>query len=350
MSIPLFYVLTHPLTTLSISFIATYKASMRLPFQTRLHISRVIRMPITSTRQFSRPSGDILHSTRSIVLQLLGDIRSEREARQYFSGLNLDSAKECILIKVGSSIVTKHLDSLVSSLALLSRVGIYPIVVHDVVCQIDKMLETADDASRSDRIIQVTDAPMLALMRSAALKENLKLVEALEDSETRARPITSGVFEAEYLDKRRYGLVGKVKAVDQRSIKRSIEADCIPVLIMMGETPDGQILSVNGIVELARSLQPRKIILLSEKGGVFNTDTNEKISVVKVDEDHELFMAQPQIHDSDREKIRGCKELLKNQQIAPGISILHPVDLVKGLFTHEVVGTTIIKSKTDTCG
>jgi acetylglutamate synthase len=142
-------------------------------------------MPITSTRQFSRSSGDILRSTRSIVLQLLGDIRSEREARQYFSGLNLDSAKECILIRVGSSIVTKYLDSLVSSLALLSRVGIYPIVVHDVVSQIDKMLETADDASRSDRRIQVTDAPMLALMRSAVLKENLKLVEALEDSETR---------------------------------------------------------------------------------------------------------------------------------------------------------------------
>ncbi|MCJ1229569.1 hypothetical protein MMC12_006236 [Toensbergia leucococca] len=261
---------------------------------------------------------------------IIGDVRSEQEARQYFSGLSLDPAKECILIKVGSSIISRHLDSLVSALALLSRIRIYPIVVHEAVSPIDT-------------IAQVTDASMLALTRSVLLGANLELVEALENSETRARPITSGVFEAEYLDKRQYGLVGKIKAVDLRAIKRSIAEYCIPVLVLMGETPDGQILEVNGIRELANSLQPRKIILLSEDGGVFSMDKNERISVIKIEESH----AQ-QIHDSDREKIREYEELLNNQPGTSEIRILRPVDLVRGLFVDEVVGTTIIKSKTST--
>jgi len=45
------------------------------------------------------------------------------------------------------------------------------------------------------------------MARSLFLEQNLKLVESLEDYGVRARPITSGVFTADFLDRPRYDLV-----------------------------------------------------------------------------------------------------------------------------------------------
>src|SRR3546814_9580785 len=59
-----------------------------------------------------------------------------------------------------------------------------------------------------------TDAAVLAVVRRVLRHENLRLVEALQVEGVRATSIQSGVFEAEFLDRDCYGLVGRVAAVD----------------------------------------------------------------------------------------------------------------------------------------
>jgi N-acetyl-gamma-glutamyl-phosphate reductase/acetylglutamate kinase len=119
------------------------------------------------------------------------------------------------------------------------------------------------------------------------LEENLKLVGALEKLGTRARPITSGVFTADYLDKEKYGLVGKITKIDKRPLEASIRAGALPILTSLAESPDGQILNVNADIaagELAKELEPLKIVFLNEKGGLFHGVTGEKLSVINLDE------------------------------------------------------------------
>ena len=70
----------------------------------------------------------------------------------------------------------------------------------------------------------------LQIARRVFLEENLRLVAALEKLGTRARPITSGVFTADYLDKDKYGLVGKVTRIDKRPIEAAIRAGALPIL------------------------------------------------------------------------------------------------------------------------
>lgn len=72
--------------------------------------------------------------------------------------------------------------------------------------------------------IRITDGKTLGIARSLFLQENLKLVEELENVGVRARPITSGVFKAEFLDKEKYELVGKITSVDKNPIEASIRA------------------------------------------------------------------------------------------------------------------------------
>ena len=135
--------------------------------------------------------------------------------------------------------------------------------------------------------IPAQDAKTLQIARRVFLDENLKLVAALEKLGTRARPITSGVFTADYLDKDKYGLVGKITKVDKRPIEAAIRAGALPILTSLAESDAGQILNVNADIaagELAKELEPLKIVFLNDKGGMFHGITGEKLDVINLDE------------------------------------------------------------------
>lgn len=254
------------------------------------------------------------------------------------------SSQQFAVIKVGGAIITEHLQTLSSALAFLNHVGLYPIVVHGAGPQLNKILEDAGVEPQFEGGIRITDGKTLALARSLFLEENLKLVEELESLGVRARPITSGVFGAEYLDKEKYDLVGKINKVDKAPLEAAIKSGCLPILTSMAETPEGQVLNVNADVaagELARALQPLKIVYLAEKGGLFNGDTGEKISAINLDEEYEHLMSQWWVRHGTRLKIKEMKDLLTDLPRTSSVAIIHPADLQKELFTDTGAGTLI---------
>lgn len=283
-------------------------------------------------------------STRSTVIQLLNNIGSKREVEQYLSHFTSVKSQQFAVIKVGGAILTEHLDTLASSLAFLNHVGLYPVVVHGAGPQLNKMLEDAGVEPQFEEGIRVTDGKTLAVARKLFLEENLKLVEALEKMGVRARPITSGVFQAEYLDKEKYDLVGKIVKVDKTPIEAAIKAGCLPVLTSTAESIEGQLLNVNADVaagELARALQPLKIVYLSEKGGLFNGETNEKISTINLDEEYDDLMKQWWCRYGTRLKIKEIKDLLDGLPRSSSVAIIATEDLQKELFTDTGAGTLI---------
>jgi N-acetyl-gamma-glutamyl-phosphate reductase/acetylglutamate kinase len=297
---------------------------------------------LISKRRYTSPSDTF--STRSTVVQLLSNIGSKREVQQYLSHFSSVSSQQFAVIKVGGAIITEHLESLTSALAFLNHVGLFPVVVHGAGPQLNKLLEDAGVEPQFEEGIRVTDGKTLAVARKLFLEENLKLVEKLEEMGVRARPITSGVFGAEYLDKPKYDLVGKINKVNKGPIEAAINAGCLPILTSMAETPEGQVLNVNADVaagELARELQPLKIVYLSEKGGLFNADTGDKISAINLDEEYDYLMSQWWCRYGTRLKIKEIKELLDGLPRTSSVAIIHPADLQKELFTDSGAGTLI---------
>ena len=131
------------------------------------------------------------------------------------------------------------------------------------------------------------DAKTLGIARRVFLEANLRLVNALEKLGTRARPITSGVFTADFLDKEKYGLVGKITKIDKRPLEAAIRAGALPILTSLAESETGQILNVNADIaagELAKEIEPLKIVFLNDKGGMFHGITGEKLDVINLDE------------------------------------------------------------------
>ncbi|KAL2269090.1 hypothetical protein VTJ83DRAFT_3936 [Remersonia thermophila] len=282
-------------------------------------------------------------STRGMIVQTLSSVGSKREVQQYLSLFTSVSSQRFAVIKVGGAILTDYLEELCSSLAFLYTVGLYPVIVHGAGPQLNNLLEQAGVEPQFEEGIRVTDAKTLRVARDLFLQENLKLVNKLEEKGVHAQPLTTGMFRAEYLNKDKWGLVGKITAVNKQPIESAINNGYLPILTSMAETEDGQILNVNADVaaaELARALEPLKVVYLSEKGGLFDA-AGQKISAINLDQEYDHLMSQEWVRYGTRLKIKEIKELLDTLPRATSVAIIHPGDLQKELFTDSGAGTLI---------
>jgi len=286
---------------------------------------------------------DTHKQTRQTIVRLLSSMGSAKEISQYLKRFSQLDAKRFAVVKVGGAVLRDDLDALTSSLAFLQQVGLTPIVIHGAGPQLDAELSAAGIAKQTVDGLRVTPPQALAIVRKVFHAQNLQLVAALRDVDARATSIVSGVFEADYLDRAKYGLVGKVASVHLEPIEASLKAGSIPVIASLGETADGQILNVNADFaanELVQVLQPYKIVFLTETGGLLD-GKGKLIDSINLSSEYEHLMAQPWLHSGMRVKIGQIKGLLDKLPMTSSVSITRPAELAKELFTHKGSGTLV---------
>ncbi|KAG5640951.1 hypothetical protein DXG03_006540 [Asterophora parasitica] len=289
----------------------------------------------------------VAQTDRDTITRLLYSIGTKREVERHLrifsSSSHPSQPAKFAVIKVGGAVL-EQLDELALSLSFLYRVGLYPVVLHGAGPQLNDIIEREGVVPDYIDGIRVTDAKTLQIARRVFQEENLKLVGALEKLGTRARPITSGVFTADYLDKEKYGLVGKITRIDKRPLEASIRAGALPILTSLAESPDGQILNVNADIaagELAKELEPMKIVFLNDKGGMFHGVTGEKLDVINLDEDFPKLMKEPWVKYGTKLKLREFKELLDHLPRSSSVAVISASMLQKELFTDSGAGTLI---------
>ena len=295
-------------------------------------------------RSFMNDYDEQYQAARNAVIHVLNSIGSKREVEQYLAQFSSVASQQFAVIKVGGAILTEHLDTLCLALRHLNLMGLFPVIIHGAGPQLNRILEERGVEPRFEDGIRVTDGKTLAIARGLFLEENLKLVQKLSELGVKSRPVTMGVFTADYLDKEKWQLVGKITKVNKIPVEAAINDEALPILTSMAETEEGQVLNVNADVaagELARALQPLKIVYLSEKGGLINGDTGEKISVINLDEEYDDLMSQWWVRHGTRLKIKEMKQLLDDLPRSSSVAIIHPENMERELFTHSGAGTLI---------
>ncbi|EFY93710.1 arg-6 protein precursor [Metarhizium acridum CQMa 102] len=295
-------------------------SSVAAPRQIRRPNVALCRALSATSALASPPARD---RTREIVAQTVSSIGSKREGQQYLKLFTSVSSQKFAVIKVGGAILTEHM-------------------IHGAGPQLNRLLEEAGVEPHFEEGIRVTDAKTLGVARKLFLEENLRLIDRLDELGVATRSL-SGVFMADYLDKEKWQYVGKITKVNKEAIEKSIEAGYIPVLPSMAETEDGRLLNVNADVltsNLARALEPLKVVYLSEKGGLFDGE-GEKISHINLDEEFDYLMSQPWCRYGTRLKIKEIKELLDTLPRSSSVAIIHPSEMQKELFTDSGAGTLI---------
>jgi bifunctional N-acetylglutamate synthase/kinase len=298
----------------------------------------------TQTGSARPPRGDV----RPTIIRLLSGLASAREIQLYLKRFSQLDADRFAVVKVGGAILRDQLDALVSSLAFLQQVGLTPIVIHGAGPQLDdEMAEAGLEKTVIDGL-RVTPPDALAVVRRVSMRENLRLVEALQTTGVRATSIHAGVFEAEAIDREKYGLVGRVVKVHTDSIEAAVGADSIPVLVSLGETAEGQILNINAdwsANELVKRIEPYKIIFLTGTGGILD-ERGKLIESISLVTQYDELMRQPWLHSGMRVKLEQIHDLLMDLPPSSSLSITTPDEMARELFTHRGSGTLVRRGET----
>lgn len=284
-----------------------------------------------------------MDDTRTLISQLLKNLGSQREVEQYLKQYSSVESTKFAVIKVGGGIIRDHLDDLVSSLSFLSRVGLYPILIHGAGEQLSDALREAGHQPTFVDGLRVTDPETLRMARKVFTRVNHQICGALEKEGTGARPIPTGVFEAELTTDSRLGLVGEVVDVDLEPIREAIRVGDIPVLSSLAETRSGQILNINADTatrHLAHDIEPHKIIFLTPTAGLLDPN-GQVLSAVNLAEDFDTLMTAPWVSGGMRLKIQEVKALLDGLPLSTSVAITAPSELPKELFTYRGSGTLI---------
>lgn len=286
---------------------------------------------------------DTAQHTRKTILRLLSSMGSAKEIQQYLKRFSQLDAKRFAVVKVGGAVLRDDLPELASSLSFLQQVGLTPIVLHGAGPQLDDELAAAGIEKQTIDGLRITSPQAMGIVRRVFQTQNLKLVEALQAQDTRATSVASGVFAADYLDRERYGLVGKVQAIQLAPIETSLRAGSIPVIASLGETEQGQLLNINADFaanELVRVLQPYKIVFLTGTGGLLDGQ-GRLIDSINLSTEYAHLLAQPWINGGMRLKLQQIAELLEHLPLTSSVSITRPAELAKELFTHKGSGTMV---------
>ncbi|MEM1080036.1 MAG: acetylglutamate kinase [Pseudomonadota bacterium] len=284
---------------------------------------------------------------RPIVTELLGQLGSSREARQYLEQFSRVTESRFAVIKVGGGVLAEELVALASALAFLHRLGLYPIVLHGAGPQLDQALAAAGvDTVKRDGL-RVTTEEVMAIARPVIYRENARLVDALERLGVRARGLLHGVFECDFEDRDRLGLVGRVQSVQLESIRSAVDSGALPVVACLGETPSGQVMNINADIatrELVWTIEPFKIIFLTPTGGLL--DRNGRIiSAISLTQDYDQLIAQPWVHSGMQLKLAQIHDTLAPLPPSASVSITSSAKLTRELFTHTGAGTLVRKGE-----
>ena len=275
-------------------------------------------------------------STRELIVKLLSNFGSRKEVDQYLKQFARVEQKRFAVIKVGGRLLAEELEALATSLNFLHQVGLTPVVVHGAGPQIAAgFVEAGVDP---EDWAQRTSSRALEVVRRVFRRENLRLVDMLEEMGARGRSIVGGVFEAE-LD----GPAARLTRVHAAAIESSIRAGYMPVLASLGETAGGQIVDLGpdlAVQALAVLLQPYKIVLLRAAGGL-RDEFGDILSTINLAEDYAPLLREPWVDEPTRHKLTLTREILEQLPRTSSVSITSPELLARELFTHKGSGTLV---------
>ena len=281
--------------------------------------------------------------TREVVIELLSQLGSSREAREYLRKFSSNESSQFAVIKVGGEVLQNDLSQLASSIGFLHHVGLFPIVLHGAGTQLNQALADAGIESTKIDGVRVTTPDVMSVIRPVVYQQNLKLVEALEKLGIRSRSLQHGVFTCDYQDEAKFGLVGRVTKVNLDSILSTIAAGSLPIVTCLGETAGGQVMNINADVAAANlvlEIKPQKIIFLSPTGGLLDQD-DVIISAINLETDYQRLLESDWVHSGMRLKLVQIAELLQQLPQSSSVSITSADNLTRELFTHRGAGTLI---------
>lgn len=286
-------------------------------------------------------------SLRKVISQVLNQLGTSREARYYLNQFSANESMRFAVIKIGGAVLDEQLKPLAEALALLHDLGLKPILIHGAGPQLDRALSEAGIETTKRDGLRVTTPEVMEVVRPMVYRINRRLVHALQEQGVMAQGIQHGVFQCDFMDESRYGLVGEINHVDLEAIRDVVNSGAMPVVACLGENATGQVMNINADIaarEVVWRVRPHKIIFLTANGGLLDP-VGRVISAISLHNDMDYLCSQEWVHSGMLLKLEQIAEMLSKLPDTASVSITSVTNLTTELFTHRGAGTLVRKGE-----
>jgi len=257
-----------------------------------------------------------------------------------------------IVIKYGGSIMEKDnlREAFYKDVALLSCVGVRPIIIHGGGPEINHWLKKLNISPKFENGIRVTDPKTMEIVEMVLMgRVNKQIVSGINKTGSLSVGLSGldgNLIQTRQLGDGTHGLVGDITRINSEILNPIIDKGYIPVISSIGSTIEGIKHNINADFvagEIAAAINAEKLILLTDTPGILK-DLGKPDSLLKVIKlkDVRKLIDQNIVSDGMRPKTECCIRAL-----AQGIKAAHIIDgriehaLLLEIFTNSGIGTMI---------
>ena len=258
-----------------------------------------------------------------------------------------------IVIKYGGSIMEdeKLKKAFFRDIALLSSVGVCPVVIHGGGPEINTWLNKLEISPKFENGLRVTDRKTMDIVEMVLMgRVNKQIVRGINYTGSLAVGISGldgNLIQSRELGDGSHGLVGEVTKINPELLDPLIEKGYIPVISSIGSTLKGDSHNINADFvagEIAASINAEKLILLTDTPGILKKRDNKNTLVKQINlKEARAFIKQEIVTEGMLPKTECCIRAL-----AQGVKAAHIIDgriehsLLLEVFTNSGIGTMII--------
>ena len=258
-----------------------------------------------------------------------------------------------IVIKYGGSIMeSENLEkAFFRDIALLSSVGVCPVVVHGGGPEINFWLNKLEISPKFENGLRITDKKTMEIVEMVLMgRVNKQIVRGINNTGSLAVGISgldANLIQSRELGDGSHGLVGEVTKINPELLEPLIAKGYIPVISSIGSTQDGISHNINADFvagEVAASINAEKLILLTDTPGILKKRGNNNSLIKQINlRDARNFIEKEVVTEGMRPKTECCIRAL-----AQGVKAAHIIDgriehsLLLEIFTNSGKGTMII--------
>ncbi len=241
---------------------------------------------------------------KSRIATTMGKARILTEAMPYIKLFR----DQIVVIKYGGSAMVDEAlrETFAGDVALLSIVGIKPVVVHGGGPHISRAMGQQGVEPQWVDGLRVTDAETIRVVQSTLAGEiNPDIVRLLQGAGARAVGVTGidgGLITARQRDPK-LGFVGDVASVDPSLIRAMIDQGLVPVIAPLARGEDGNAYNLNADTAagaIAAALGAKKLVYLTDVEGLYR-DLGDEDSLIQ------------------RLTLEGLKELVASGSVSAGM-------------------------------
>ena len=257
-----------------------------------------------------------------------------------------------IVIKYGGSVMEKDIlkKAIFRDIALLSSVGVRPIIVHGGGPEINNWLIKLKIKPKFEGGLRVTDEKTMEIVEMVLMgRVNKQIVRGINETGATSIGLSGldgNLIQARKLKSSSHGFVGDISKINSSILDPLIDKGYIPVISSIGSSNNGISLNINADYvagEIAAAINAEKLILLTDTPGILKDLSNPKSLIRNLNlKQARKYIEENIISDGMKPKTECCI-----RAIAQGVKATHIIDgriehaLLLEIFTDTGKGTMI---------